>query len=176
MRKNLLFLTIYALVFLLLFSSCAKSRNEGSSSEFFAQGRFEVTIKTPTGKWLGELWLDEEECLHFLHKDPDSILFGLEESTDGEKITCRYKDIAWSCGEINFFLTDLLQGMKALKSATEAKSEKEVIDGVHYEKLSFSGDQLTCALRKEKEAGWPQTMEMIYQGKEYKVTFLKKAI
>ena len=131
--KRFLFCFILLSAFAVMFSSCQpKTEPKKSVSPLLGQ-QFVVGIKMKEYETKGKLSIGENGTLHFIHTNPKSVLFGMEEVIDDKGITVKYKGIEWPSEEVD---TNFASIREVVKEMIENKP-------VHTEKCEMKGRRAT---------------------------------
>lgn len=77
LKKPLAFILSFLLI--LPFAGCSNTKKQNGTNFFSDQTHYHVGIETENVKTRGKIFFDESGCLHLLHEDPTSPLFGMEE-------------------------------------------------------------------------------------------------
>ena len=88
------------LLCLLFLFSCEK-KGKNLETEFSSKFRYLAEVKIGEFETKGEVFFDKEENLHFLHNDPTTLLFGMEEVFCEKKIKTYYKDLEYERDFVN---------------------------------------------------------------------------
>ena len=169
--------TVLALLFLLIFivtslSGCA-ARNSGGSDINLGEVEYAVGVKIGEWETRGKLFFDREGALHFLHEDPTSPLFSLEEVFQGDFILSDYQSIHYESQNKGYgtgMLWDVFDLIQRGSPVKTVKTKEKVI--YEYE----SGKDLAFSLEADRESASPLQISGVGKDLAFSITFNQERI
>lgn len=165
MKKSLVLLLLLTF-FILIFTCGCANKNPKPSASFDSEDRFLASVKIMDLETKGEIFFDDEKRLHFLHADPTSPLFGMEEIIDGKRIVTNFMDLEYqrdftsSGTAILKSIFDVLEN----KNGKTVKENGEITEKFNGEDYSFT---LSSSIENPQEKkiygnGWDSTFEITF--------------
>ena len=168
-KKILPFLCI--LLGLFFFCSCKAEPQIPNADIFEPNAFYQIGFKEENLQTRGQFHFDENGTLHFLHEDPTSPLFGMEEVKEADCIKTYFNGMEYEnytyFGGINVLL-DSLDTIKNTKPTNTAEKEEEIV-------YRYDAEDLALELVLSKSSRKPIRITGTKNDKNFSINFSPKA-
>ena len=174
MKKN-----ISLLLFLIVLSSCfgtiscQKETNNFKEEHFQSGSSYLIDFTIAGYQTNGILSFDSDNNMHFLHDNPDSPLYGMEEYESNGTMYSNYMGIEWQSDEFITSTGQLNRIFHVLREKSAQAEEKDTYDGEEVIKRQYEFDGNTIILLISEKQKIPLLIQTQWNKIDYEISFLK---
>ena len=159
------------LIFILLLSSCEKASEKNKIEPIKAETRYTVGVKTENFQTIGILFIRENGDCHFLHSDPNSPLFGMEEIRSNGKTKIHYQDIEWQGESADTIPTKLCDLFKVIYEGNITYKNTETQNNRDLLLYQLNNDEYSIRLYFNQTNGQIKKILGKFQDQVFEITF-----
>ncbi len=157
------------------FAGCQKA-NEKADPVLFSPGKeYTVGLKVDSFETKGLLSFEENGALRFLHSDPNSPLFGMEEVTKKGLCTVHFQNITWESDQIIPATARLWEVIEQIRTKSQTEVENDSIREQDCTRYEFSDDDFTVHFWINSATHTPVCIKAQWEGHFLEINFAYKA-
>ena len=165
------FLIFFFFLIFLICIGCESATKQLEPMLFSPGNEYAVGLKIGTFETKGTISFDENGALHFLHADPNSPLFGMEEVIENGQCTVHFQDITWESDQILPSTARLKELFECIRTLSPTKIKTDSIRDQTAIRYEFSGEDFLIHFWTDSATHAPICIESQWDGLFYQINF-----